>query len=106
MDLFARFAAVPMHLLPQWPTPIDFQQVWASSGQDKNTPWHYAAQEGHLFALKLLVEASKEGALSNTFDPTSKAISQVGSCSGYQTWPDHHLHNGGRGGAGRVQDVP
>lgn len=52
-------------------------QVWAVSGADLVTPWHLAAHEGHTGALQLLISASKEGALSNTFDPTRKALNQA-----------------------------
>lgn len=51
-------------------------QVWAVSGADQTTPWHSAAAEGHLGVLQHLVAAGKEGALSNTFDPTKKALNQ------------------------------
>ncbi|KAJ9516182.1 hypothetical protein QJQ45_024609 [Haematococcus lacustris] len=53
-------------------------RVWAVSATDHSTPWHNAAERGHVDALQLLVSYSKQGALSNTFEPTSKACCQVG----------------------------
>jgi hypothetical protein len=44
---------------------------------DSSTPWHKAAAEGHAECVQLLVQVSRQGARSNTFNPTAKALNQA-----------------------------
>lgn len=47
-----------------------------SAAKDKSTAWHYAAQNGHLDILELLLSTVKSASVSNTFDPVSKVVGQ------------------------------
>ncbi|KAG1670203.1 hypothetical protein FOA52_014979 [Chlamydomonas sp. UWO 241] len=51
--------------------------AFAHSLEDGSTGWHYSAQEGHLHVLELLASATRESAVSNTFDPLAKSANHV-----------------------------
>eukprot|EP00798_Chlamydomonas_sp_ICE-L_P023128 gene23128-30329_t len=50
-----------------------------STSQERSTAWHLAAQEGQHDVLQLLVEATRQSAVSNTFDPISKVVNAQNS---------------------------